>query len=226
MKTKLMTKLALAAAVAALGLAAQAEALYWSASDIASSTANPLTKAGQYIAYIFADTDSDPSTAQMFQNYNNKSSLVSRDTIKAMLASSQDITPYAFKNGKINSNVTGATYTDAKGRLNSFDADTGTAYYSDEVVGWIGTNGKVDLFAVILDGTSWDTASNYMFLEASSEGVINTYYNKGHSDTFHFGSQESNSWTPIGSSVVPEPTSGLLLLVGLSALALRRKKAA
>ena len=107
MKTKLMTRLALAAAVVALGLCAQAEALYWQASGIKSSSANSLTGTGQYLAYIFADTDSSPSTAQMFQNKNNKSSLVSRDTIKAMLANNQDITQYAFKNGTVNSAVRG-----------------------------------------------------------------------------------------------------------------------
>ena len=222
MKTKLMRKLVLAAAVAAIGLAAQAEALYWEASGIKSS--GNLTGAGQYLAYIFADTDSSPSTAQMFQNKNNKNSLVSRDVIKEMLANNQDVTEYAFKNGKINSNVTGATYSSDKGRLNSYDATTKTAYYSNEIVGWIGTGGVVDLFAVILDGTSWSTAKNYMFIESSSEGTIKTYYNTGHSDTFHFGSQENNTWYAIGT--VPEPTSGLLLLVGVAALALRRKKAA
>ena len=227
MKTKLMTKLALAAAVVALGLAAQAEALYWQASGITSSPNTTLTGTGQYRAYIFADTDSTPPTAQMFQNKNNKSSLVSRDTIKAMLASNQDITQYAFKNGTVNSDASSATYSSDKGRLNTgYDASTGTASY-EATVGWIGYGGKVDLFAVILDGTSWDTASNYMFLESSIEGTISTSHNVGYSNTFHFGSQEDNWWTAIGSPlVIPEPTSGLLLLVGLSALALRRKKAA
>ena len=218
-----MRKIAFVAFAAALGLAAQGEALYWQASDIKSS---PTTTVGDktYLAYIFADTDSSPSTAQMFQNKNNKDSLVSRDTIKSMLANKQDITEYAFKNGTINDNITGATYSDKKGRLNSYNTETKTAYYSDEIVGWIGTNGKVDLFAVILDGTSWDAASNYMFLETSAEGTIKTYYNNGHSDTFHFGSQANNTWYAIGTAI-PEPTSGLLLVLGMATLALKRKRA-
>jgi len=41
---------------------------------------------------------------------------------------------------------------------------------------------------------------------------------------FEFGSQADNKWYKIGT--VPEPTSGVLLLVGVAALALRRKNAA
>ncbi len=231
MKTKLMTKLALAAAVVALGLAAQAEALYWQASEIKSSSANPLTGTGQYLAYIFADEDSSPTTAQMFQNYNNKSSLVSRDTIKGLLASGDTeslakITSYAFKNGTVNSDASSATYSSDKGRLNTgYDASTGTAMASYEAtVGWIGYSGKVDLFAVIFDGASLDKASNYMFLESSIEGTISTTHNVGYSNTFHFGSQANNSWYELGT--VPEPTSGILLALGVAALALKRKQAA
>ena len=224
-----MTKLAVAAAVVALGLGAQAEALYWQASEIKSSSDNPLTGTGQYLAYIFADEDSSPTTAQMFQNYNNKSSLVSRDTIKGLLASGDaeslaKITSYAFKNGTVNSDASSATYSSAKGRLNTgYDDLTGTASY-EATVGWIGVGGKVDLFAVIFDGTSLEGASNYMFLESSVEGTISTTHNVGYSNTFHFGSQENNTWYKIGT--VPEPTSGILLALGVAALALKRKHAA
>ena len=40
--------------------------------------------------------------------------------------------------------------------------------------------------------------------------------------TFSFGGQSGASWTTLA---VPEPTSGLLMLVGLGALALRRRRA-
>ena len=97
-----MTKLALAAAVVALGLGAQAEALYWCASDIASSTANPLTGTGKYLAYIFADTDSYPDTAMIFSDGHGMNTRVSRDTIKGLLASGDTdalttITSYALR---------------------------------------------------------------------------------------------------------------------------------
>ena len=39
-----------------------------------------------------------------------------------------------------------------------------------------------------------------------------------------FGSQASNSWVAMSSSPVPEPTSGILMLLGMAGLALRRKQ--
>ena len=231
-----MTKLTLAAAVVALGLGAQAEALYWCASDIASSTANPLTGTGKYLAYIFADTDSYPDTAMIFSDGHGKNTRVSRDTIKGLLASGDTdalttITSYALRNASIKNlgqNGEGATYVDTKGRLNSYDSTTGTAYYKDQVVGWVGEGGGIDLFAVIFDSTTLDAASNYMFLEAASngeDGLITTSHNQpGYSATFEFGSQANNKWYQIGT--VPEPTSGILLALGVAALALKRKQAA
>lgn len=38
-------------------------------------------------------------------------------------------------------------------------------------------------------------------------------------------SQAAGAWKSVGGSAVPEPTSGLLMLVGLAGLALRRKRA-
>jgi hypothetical protein len=38
-----------------------------------------------------------------------------------------------------------------------------------------------------------------------------------------FGTQTSNTWNEMAA--VPEPTSGLLLLLGVAGLALRRKRA-
>ena len=229
MKAKLMTKLALAAAVVALGLAAQAEQLYWSAYDIGSSAANPLTKAGQYIAYIFADVDSGPHGAMIFANDNGKNSRVTRETIKGLLASGDtgaltSIKGYAFRNATITEGGANATYSSDKGRLNSYNSATSTAYYENQAVGWIGNGGYIDLFAVVFDSTSLDKASNYMFIETSEEGTINTGATEKNTQTFHFGSQENNSWYKIGT--VPEPTSGVLLLVGVAALALKRKKSA
>ncbi len=210
-------KVVFVALVAAVSIAARAEILYWTASGIKSSSA---TAAGDktYLAYIFADTDSGPNDANMFKN----NSRVSRDTIKGMLANKQDVTTYALKNATVGSDG-GTPYSDTKGRLNSYDSNSDTAYYSNEVVGWIGKGGSVDLFAVILDATSWDSASNYMFLETSSEGTISTTSNNSGTGTFNFGSQANNSWYAIGTAI-PEPTSGLLLVLGMATLALKRRR--
>ncbi len=218
MKAKLMTRLALAAAVVALGLTAQAEALYWSAYGITSSPDNTLTKSGQYYAYIFVGEKSSSST--MFQGNR-----VSRDAIKTMLANKEDITECAIKNASINTTGTSATYS-GTGRPNTYHSSSGTTYYNNQAVGVIGKGVTVDLFAVILDGTSWTAAENYMFIEGSS---LTTSYDtsaKNQIKYFDWGSQAENSWYAIGSSAVPEPTSGILLALGVAALALKRKQAA
>ena len=241
MKTKLMTKLALVAAVVALGLASQAEMLWWKATGIKSSTedkqltGNALTGADQYIAYIFADTGSGPTTganaANMFTT--SKNPITSLSTIKGMLANGDDITDLAF----YNATATARTYETAKGRLNSYTAGTattaGTASY-DYRVGWIGVKGVVNLFAVILDGKSFSDAKNYMIAQTTvgdevkevlTQKTTSNYDGSGMGTLyFDWGSQENNSWYKIGT--VPEPTSGILLALGVAALALKRKHAA
>ena len=156
---------------------------------------------------------------------------MSRDTIKGLLASGDTeslatITSYAFRNATMAANGTSANYSSDKGRFNTY-ASNGTALYNNQAVGWIGAGAKVDLFAVVFDNTSLDKANNYMFIETSQEGVISTSYGNtdiGKTATFHFGSQADNSWYKIGT--VPEPTSGILLALGVAALALKRKQAA
>ena len=234
MKTKLMTKLALAAAVVAFGLGAQAEMLYWRATGIKSSTDNPLTSedssdgTGKYIAYIFADTGSGATsgaTPNMFSKTGGNNPITSLTTIKEMLANKEDITSLAYYNSK------GVrSYEKTKGRLNNYTAASETAEY-DAQVGWIGQYGVVNLFAVILDGTSFDDAENYMIARTTAGKEVLTLETNSNAEStnmkdvyFDWGSQEKNSWYKIGT--VPEPTSGILLALGVAALALKRKHAA
>ena len=234
MKTKLMTKLALAAAVVAFGLGAQAEMLYWRATGIKSSTDNPLTSkdssdgTGKYIAYIFADTGSGATsgaTPNMFSKTGGNNPITSLTTIKEMLANKEDITSLAYYNSK------GVrSYEETKGRLNNYTAASKTAEY-DAQVGWIGQYGVVNLFAVILDGTSFDDAENYMIARTTAGKEVLTLETNSNAEStnmkdvyFEWGSQANNSWYKIGT--VPEPTSGILLALGVAALALKRKHAA
>ena len=225
MKTKLMTKLALAAAVVALGLAAQAEMLYWKATVTKTPSGDTVTEANRYLAYIFADTGSGTtksSTPNMFSESGGKNPITTYSTVLDRLANSQDIYDLAYYNSK------GVrSYESTKGRLSTYS--NGTASY-DYQVGWIGDGGVVKLFAVILDGTTFEDSKNYMIAQTTDGTQVLTKTTSSNAEPgttvyFDWGSQDNNSWTRIGSASSPEPTSGLLLLVGLSALALRRKKA-
>jgi len=75
-------------------------------------------------------------------------------------------------------------------------------------------------YTIILDGAV-GSAKNF-FATAELSNVSNPGYSGGLGNVnMSFGIQNTVAWT----AVAPEPTSGLLMLVGLSALALRRRKA-
>ncbi len=78
-----------------------------------------------------------------------------------------------------------------------------------------GAGDSVTGFAVILDG-SVDSYSNYIITSSQTA----TFTSATGAKVLGFGSQASATWT---AAAVPEPTSGLLLLLGMAGLALKRK---
>ena len=85
------------------------------------------------------------------------------------------------------------------------------------------TGSSATIFTVVFDtqaaGDALDTAKYYLKSEAVTQ---NTYSGTDAATTANFDSSfGKSSWT----AVAPEPTSGLLMLVGLGALALRRRRA-
>ena len=89
-----------------------------------------------------------------------------------------------------------------------------------------GTSGT--FYAVIYDASSIASAQNYIV----SDTVTVTATAAGNPVTLNFGAMSAtttankflnSSWT--STTAVPEPTSGLLLLLGMAGLALKRKRA-
>ncbi len=86
------------------------------------------------------------------------------------------------------------------------------------------STGSFSAFAVILDNTDPSKAGNYLLVNGGDEQTV-TIKSSTAAQNILFGHQQSitqgagNSWVPI-----PEPTSGLLLLMGMGVLALRRKQ--
>ena len=83
-------------------------------------------------------------------------------------------------------------------------------------------NDEVTFYTLILDQGGLQKEGNY-FLSQTMSGTVSdsTTLNMG------FSSQASRSWTKysVSSEPIPEPTSGLLLLLGVAGLALRRRRA-
>ena len=88
---------------------------------------------------------------------------------------------------------------------------------SDKVAGWAKGNDRPYGFVIILDTGSTDTAANYM---VTSTAQASAFSQDSTTAKIALGSQAANTWQSI-----PEPTSGLLLLLGVAGLALRRRRA-
>ena len=81
-------------------------------------------------------------------------------------------------------------------------------------------------YLVIFDTTTITDASHYYLTEVKSfdalGGTETASLKWGSQST---ASQAAGAWGSVTTSGVPEPTSGLLMLIGLAGLALRRKRA-
>lgn len=116
--------------------------------------------------------------------------------------------------------LTGGTFKDY---VSSYAAATGTANANGLVTGATGYNGNnfgagdsLSAFAVIIDSSSIDSFDNYIVTDVKSAAWTSGTGSKN----LLFGSQASATYQPAS---VPEPTSGLLLVLGMAGLALRRK---
>ena len=89
-----------------------------------------------------------------------------------------------------------------------------------------GSANAINLMMIVFDAATDNLDAAQYYLGASK---ANASFNQSMALTAPFGNQSSASWTQIptsgGGESVPEPTSGLLMLIGAAGLALRRKRA-
>ena len=131
-------------------------------------------------------------------------SKVSRDTMIAALEAGDF--QYMKTDNYLLTTTTAAQGTTGISRINT---TTGTP-----------TAEKYSAYTIVLDGAV-GSAKNYLVTKELTD-VNNPGYGGGLGDvSMSFGNQSSVAW----AAIAPEPTSGLLMLVGLGALALRRRRA-
>ena len=128
-------------------------------------------------------------------------------TITALLDAGTDTSSYAFGSGKVNGSGSASVGTSASGK--TLDAGTHTAFYvvfDSETPASGSANYAVVSGAANLTKTIAATTANVTFAAGNASSILNN----------------SSNWKSFGPA--PEPTSGLLLLVGAGMLALRRKQ--
>ena len=91
--------------------------------------------------------------------------------------------------------------------------------------GW-GAGDSVTAFLIIVDNTDLSKVENYLVANVAGTTPVEqemsyTFGGASEGKQLAFGSQANNT----GWTAVPEPTSGILVLLGMAGLALRRKRA-
>ena len=194
-----MKKLMIAAAIACVAVASQAATASWQASNVAEYGKTSLAAATTgYTGYLLDAT------------------VLSSAQILAVFA--DDTKTMAQKLESFNS----ALIADSKGTVGTPMAGN----FSVQGAGSFGNSTPVTAYAIIFDASTIEGAE-HVWATATQTKTTGT---SGQAASFSFGSQAASktaaNWTTIkvASGDVPEPTSAMLILLGVAGLALRRKQ--
>ena len=192
-----MKKLMIVCVAVAMAAVAQAASVSWTISNVYSpSDSTVKVAAGSMSAWLFVTANSTDVTTGI--------PITTLAAVEAVLASGD---------------LTGLSSLAAANGINSsagmFTGATGLEGFS---------SGSLTAFAVVVDSTDLASAQNYFLASGGTEKTA-TFTSATGAKTLGFGSQATITQSANGWQAVPEPTSGLLMLVGLAGLALRRRRA-
>ena len=129
----------------------------------------------------------------------------------ALLDAGTDTSSYALGSGKVNGSGAASQAFSVSGAPTLTDAGTYTAFFvvfDDASPASGSANYAVVSGAATLTKTIAATTANVTFAAGNASSILNN----------------SSNWKSFGPAGAPEPTSGLLFLVGAGMLALRRKQ--
>ena len=113
----------------------------------------------------------------------------------------------------ISANTFATTYADNAAKATDFEESISMGKAIDAI------SGSTTLWMIAVDNASNPTK---VFVGDEITKTIGSSGSQNFSWTYN---DNTSAWTPVGGSPVPEPTSGLLLLLGVAGLALKRKRA-
>ena len=191
-----MKKLMTITAVLALSLATNAASLSWVVAGV--NLPESTTTANGVAAYMFLTAASDNVLG-----YVDGSSLTTVDAVVSAIKGGTFDGKGAFVSSTLN--ASGAT-----------TAATGISKFT--------AGDSLSAFAIIFDNADISKAENFMIAQnASGTEVLSASWTSSvGAQALAWGNQTVNGTT---WQAIPEPTSGLLMLVGLAGLALRRRRA-
>ena len=192
-----MKKLMIALGAIATAITVQAASVSWTITNIYSpADTTAKVAANSMSAWLFVSANSTDVTTGI--------PVTTLAAVQAVLDSG-DLTGLSALSAAHGSNAAAGNITGATG-LDGFSSGTLTA------------------FAVVIDSTDLASAKNY-FLVNNGNTKDATFTSATGSKALAFGSQASITQAAGAWTAVPEPTSGLLMLLGMAGLALRRRHA-
>lgn len=197
-----MKKLMIVAAALVTGLWAQASSVAWTCTGVTGKTGSTLDVGSIYVFFVAGNSKADTSS---WAGLEGKGA----DALIAAVAGAN----YNYKKSDLSNAGSGVF---------SYNVGTaGSALALDDV--GISGGTKYSAYAVIFDTETISDDSNFYVTAASA---ASTTYADSSSLTKSYSLTASSSATASNwYAVAPEPTSGLLMLLGMAGLALRRKRA-
>ena len=197
-----MKKLMIAFVGIAFAAVAHAATVSWAISNVQTGDSTKLTSGSEYVFFATSSSAAESAIA----------------AIQALAGTGAD---------SLTTAMSSAAFHDTKKATAAGNFGIGTSAalggYTLPTLSELGLSGETTYYAyaVIFDTETITDASNYIVtgVASATTPASSASVNK----SFNIGSQAANTtWSAVG---VPEPTSGLLMLIGVAGLALRRRRA-